>query len=240
MIKNTISRFSQSAYLIPVVGIKIHGLVESLRGSRDYQRSDYWNDSLQGWASSYLGGTFSNELRNSVTVRLAKQIAPTATSILDLGCAGASLSQALGPEFETYCGVDISEVAISSARESHAVSDSKSPRHLQFDVSNVQDYQPTRKFDVIVFNEVMYYLTLKQIANAVHRYSGFLSPGGVMLVSLKDHPQCRSVQSLLMQELQFVHAVLFQEQSSRTTGWKIFRNRETPAFLVQAFRPKNP
>jgi 2-polyprenyl-3-methyl-5-hydroxy-6-metoxy-1,4-benzoquinol methylase len=158
-------------------------------------------------------------------------------SILDLGCAGASLIHALGVEFESYHGVDISDVAISNARVALAVSSPSPLLHYQLEVSTVQDYQPTRKYDVIVFNEVMYYLSLKQVVEVVRHYSAFLSCDGVILVSLKDQTQCRSIQSILMQELDSVHAVIFQEQFDRA-GWKIVGNRETPAFLVHAFRPK--
>lgn len=235
MIRNSLSRIGRTTYLIPGVGTKLRGLVESLLGPQPYQQRAYWNESLNGWASSYLGGTLSNQLRNAVTMQLANQVAPAARSLLDLGCAGATLARSLGPEFERYTGVDISDVAIATAREYLAATGSSLQHQLA--VSTVQDYQPQRDFDVIVFNEVMYYLPLNQIAACVRRYAGFLTTNGVILVSLKDHEQCRCVQAAILQELDSVHAVLFQEQSGRA-GWKTVRNCATPAFLVQAFRPR--
>jgi predicted TPR repeat methyltransferase len=237
MIQKLISQTKRFIYAIPHAGVRFYGLVEFCRGKRHHQDRDYWNDSLAGWASSYLGGTLSIDLRNSVTVLLARQVAPEARSVLDLGCAGATLARHLGPEVDFYCGVDISDVAISKGRENLAESNrSRAVTHL-LEVSTVQDYQPSCRFDVIVFNEVMYYLTLRQIKDSIRRYAGFLSPGGVILVSLKDHEMCRCVQAVILEDLRFEHAVLYQEQPARR-GWKTVQNRESPAFLIQAFRPR--
>jgi predicted TPR repeat methyltransferase len=192
---------------------------------------------LEGWASSYLGGTLSIDLRNSITSLLAKQVVPEAKAVLDLGCAGATLAGHLGSDVDFYCGVDISEVAISKGRENLADSNRASTVTHQLEVSTVQDYQPSCRFDVIIFNEVMYYLTLRQIKDSIRRYAGFLSPGGAILVSLKDHEMCRCVQSVILEELKFEHAVLYQEQPQRR-GWRTVQNRESPSFLIQAFTPR--
>ncbi len=233
MIKKT-KRF---IYAIPHIGVRMYGLVESYRGKRQHQDPAYWNDSLEGWASSYLGGTLSIDLRNSITVLLAKQVMPEAKSVLDLGCAGATLARHLGPEVDFYCGVDISDVAISKGLENLAESNRTPTITHQLEVSAVQDYQPSCQFDVIVFNEVMYYLTLRQIKDSIRRYTGFLSPGGVILVSLKDHEMCRCVQAVILEDLKFEHAVLYQEQPQRR-GWQTVQDRESPSFLIQAFTPR--
>ena len=147
-----------------------------------------------------------------------------------------SLSLCLGPEFQTYWGVDISDVAISKARENLAESGKNSTFDYHLEVSQIQDFRPSRKFDIIVFNEVLYYLSMDQVAAAIRRYTEFLSPGGVILISMKDHELCRCVQAVVMQELKFEYGVLYQQQPE-CPGWKIYRNRQTPAYLVQVFRP---
>lgn len=204
-------------------------------GRRDYQSAEYWNGSLAGWAASYMGGTLSIDLRNAVTVSLARQLCPGAGSILDLGCAGGTLALCLDRGFVTYSGVDISDYAIAKAREELA--EAVLPVNLAcgFEAASVEAYQPQRQYDVIVFNEVMYYLDLAAVSATLRRYADHLAPGGVIVVSLKDHEQCRCLQEVLCGVLEFSHGVIFQEQS-RQTGWKIRRSREMPAFLIQGFR----
>jgi 2-polyprenyl-3-methyl-5-hydroxy-6-metoxy-1,4-benzoquinol methylase len=210
--------------------------MESRLGKRYYQDATFWNESLTGWASSYVGGTLSIDLRNSITILLAKQLAPAATSMLDLGCAGATLALCLGPEFKTYCGVDISDVVVSKAKELLASSPLRNTAlHYNLTASPVQDFKPPQPFDLIVFNEVLYYLGLSQVKDVIDKYSCFLAPGGLILISLKDDELSRLVFTLAAKKLKFEDAVLYQEKPQRP-GWKTARNRENPASLVSAFR----
>jgi SAM-dependent methyltransferase len=235
MLKPYFSRVARCVYSIPFLGIRFRQLMESCCGKLCYQDAAYWNQSLKGWAAPYLGGALSIDLRNSITILLAKQLAPTATSMLDLGCAGATLALCLGPEFQEYWGVDISDVAIAKAREHLAGNRGNGTAKHHLEVAQVQNFQPTRQFDVIVFNEVLYYLTLNQVAAAVRHYSRFLSAGGLILVSMKDDEISRMVQAIILRELKFEYGVVYQ-QKPQSPGWKTVPNRETPAYLVQAFR----
>jgi SAM-dependent methyltransferase len=234
-IKSLLSFAAKSLYTVPRIGVHARCLLESSMGRRDYQSAEYWNGGLSGWAASYMGGTLSIDVRNAVTVSLARQLCPGATSILDLGCAGGTLVRCLDRGFETYSGVDISDYAISKAREEAAGAGFPPGLACGFEASSVEAYQPGRQYDVIVFNEVMYYLDLAAVSETLRRYADHLYPEGVIVVSLKDHEQCRCLQEVLCGVLEFSHGVLFQEQSRRT-GWKILSHREMPAFLIQGFR----
>lgn len=224
-------------YGIPFVGIRFRRFLEEHRGQVFHHDATYWNVSLKGWASSYLGGTLQIDLRDSIAILLVRHLLPNATSVLDLGCGGATLALCLGPEFQVYWGVDISDVAICKAKENLATARRNAVTNFNLDVARVEDFHPPRRFDVIMFNEVLYYLSLKEAEAAITRFSGFLSSGGLILVSLKDDELSRLVQNLLLRELRFEHGVLYQ-QKTESPGWKTRRNRETPAFLVQAFRAK--
>lgn len=230
-----ISGVTGRIYRIPFIGITFRRFLESRLGKRFYQDRKFWNESLSSWASAYLGGTLSIDIRNSITVLLAKQLAPRATSLLDLGCAGASLALCLGPEFETYWGVDISDVAIAKAKENLSGGKQNSVTKYSLDVAPVQDFRPSRQFDIIVFNEVLHYLSLSQITTTIHHHSRFLSEGGLILISLKEAELSHLIQSVIMQELKFEYGVLYQQQPERPR-WKTVGNRETPAYLLQAFR----
>jgi 2-polyprenyl-3-methyl-5-hydroxy-6-metoxy-1,4-benzoquinol methylase len=232
-----LSALAGCVYRIPTVGIRFRRFIEARFGARIGFDRAFWNDSLNGWASAYLGGTLSIDIRNAVTASLVHRLAPEATSVLDLGCAGASLAGCLGPTFQAYCGVDISDVAIDKARETLAATAQGDPvrRTYALAVAPVQDFRPSQRYDVIVFNEVLYYLSLTDVVKTVRRYSAYLSDNGLIIVSMKDSELSRLIQSVIVQELRLEYSVLYQQQPSRAR-WKTTRNRETPAYLVQALR----
>jgi 2-polyprenyl-3-methyl-5-hydroxy-6-metoxy-1,4-benzoquinol methylase len=171
-----------------------------------------------------------------ITVGLIRTVIPSASSILDLGCAGGTLALRLDAGFRHYHGVDISDVAIAKAKENLEAARRPHLEH-ELQVSEIGEFNTSRQFDVIVFNEVLYYLPLEKIPAIIRRFGGMLTKDGVILVSLKEHELCRFIQSILDHELRFEHAVLFQQKPSRP-AWKTSRNAETPAYLVQAHRPK--
>jgi len=143
MLKGLPSRAARCVYRFPFVGIRFRMFLESCLGQRSYQNRAYWNESLKGWASPYLGGTLSIDLRNSIPFFSRRLWHPTATSLLDLGCAGATLALCLGPEFKTYSGVDISDVAISKARENLAADKRHLATKYSLETGQVQDFQPS-------------------------------------------------------------------------------------------------
>ena len=140
----------------------------------------------------------------------------------------------LGPEFETYWGVDISDVAIAKARENLAAARTSGIQY-HLEVSPIEEFQPSRKFDLIVFNEVLHYLSLDQVAATIRHYARFLADDGLVVLSLKQGDLSSLIESVALRELKFEYGVLYQQQPQRP-GWKTVQNRETPAYLVQAFR----
>ena len=230
------SSITRGIYRIPFVGFQFRKFLERRLGERDYHQRSYWNESLSGWAASYLGGTFSNELRDSVTVLMARRLAPAATSLLDLGCAGGTLAVNLAPPFKSYHGVDISDVAVAKAT-GYLSANLRPSLSYELTVSQIQDFKSAKQFDVIVFNEVLYYLPIEQLPQVIRQYTAMLAPEGLIVVSLKSHELSHFIQTILMRELNLDHGVLYQQQPE-AAGWKTTRNSKTPAYLVQAFRPK--
>ena len=105
---------------------------------------------------------------------------PAHSSLLDVGCGVGTMADYL-PALD-YTGVDVSQKALAIARS----------RHLgTFICSDAVSFRIDKKFDVILFNETLYYLEepLEQLA----RYREFLSDGGSMIVSVwlpgLEHPK---------------------------------------------------
>lgn len=94
-------------------------------------------------------------------------------SILDIGCGRGDLQRFL-PGF-SYTGIDACSSSISTAE------DRDSPLST-FLCVEAERWEPIGKFDVIVFNESLYYL--RNFAGALSKYSGALTPGGLIAVSI--------------------------------------------------------
>lgn len=72
--------------------------------------------------------------------------------ILDLGCGFGSLSKYLkAADFSNLLGVDLYDTAIAMAKK-------KKYLKSEFIVSDIQKFSTDQKFDIIVLNEVIYYL----------------------------------------------------------------------------------
>ena len=99
-----------------------------------------------------------------------------ARSVLDIGCGEGALAESLrGAGLEDYVGVDFSPVAIAKAQ-------AKGLPNARFVVGDAHTHRPDRRFDVIVFNEVLYYLDRPQ--RAVSRLANWLEPNGLIIVSV--------------------------------------------------------
>jgi 2-polyprenyl-3-methyl-5-hydroxy-6-metoxy-1,4-benzoquinol methylase len=95
-------------------------------------------------------------------------------SILDVGCGMGTLSDYINNEQRPkYLGLDISKEAVRIAR-------TKRPG-LAFKVANCESFVPRNKFDVVVFNEMLYYTDHLE---TMKHYIKFLSPNGIFVISI--------------------------------------------------------
>ena len=104
-------------------------------------------------------------------------------SILDLGCGSGSTANELNPNtYRDYTGVDISAVALDKAR----IRTEKNGRigKSQYFQSDVANYIPLQKFDVILFRDSIYYVARPRIKPMLDRYSKYLNQGGVFIVRM--------------------------------------------------------
>jgi 2-polyprenyl-3-methyl-5-hydroxy-6-metoxy-1,4-benzoquinol methylase len=99
-----------------------------------------------------------------------------AGTILDVGCGEGILHERLfESHYSRYLGIDVSTVAIGR------VADKNNQKH-QFLVAKIEDFRTDEKFDVIVFNESLYYM--EEPLKTLRHYEGFLSKNGVFIVSM--------------------------------------------------------
>ena len=92
-------------------------------------------------------------------------------AVLDVGCGEGTLAAHLNGRAD-YLGFDLAQKAIARAVETHP--------GARFIAASVADFQSEEKFDVIVFNAILYLFDDKR--GIVARYAKMLKPGGMLLI----------------------------------------------------------
>jgi len=131
-------------------------------------RKLYWFKKRFSWNYKYLIGKWDyieNEIpRYNKIVDYINYCNINNPKILDLGCGFGSLCKYLKEDnFSSLLGVDLSDTAIAKAKN-------KKYPNSNFIVADIQKFESTEKFDIIILNEVIYYLdnyieTLSNLSN---------------------------------------------------------------------------
>lgn len=120
--------------------------------------------------------------------------------ILDMGCGTGRLLRELNPTtFTQYTGVDISEIAIESA----ITRCQDFPLHegkAEFIVADILEFRPQRDYDVIVFQECLFYLKRDQIVEIVSRYSTHLTQNGAIITRFFNKDRYGWIMDLLREK----------------------------------------
>ncbi|HEV2541247.1 MAG TPA: SAM-dependent methyltransferase [Methylobacterium sp.] len=92
---------------------------------------------------------------------------------LEVGCSIGVFTRALAPRCGALTALDIAEAALDAAR----VRCAKYP-HVGFLRGAVPEVWPEGRFDLIVFGEMLYFLSPADLARLVARVEASLEPGG--------------------------------------------------------------
>ena len=119
-------------------------------------RKFYWIKKRFGWNYKYLIGKWDyieNEIpRYTKIVDFINYCYINNPKILDLGCGFGSLCKYLKEDdFSSLLGLDLSDTAIAKAKKRKYL-------NSNFIVADIQKFEVTEKFDIIILNEVIYYL----------------------------------------------------------------------------------
>ena len=99
-----------------------------------------------------------------------------AASILDVGCGEGILCERLcKSHYSRYVGIDVSTVAIDRA----CVNSNEKSKFL---VQEIEGFRTDETFDVIIFNECLYYT--EDPLKTLQYYEGFLARKGLFIISM--------------------------------------------------------
>lgn len=122
------------------------------------------------WERQFRDGTWDRLLeRQPNTIELARLISEYARTretpirVLDVGCGNGGLARLIAVTVE-YTGIDIATLAIASARE-------VAPRGTFIAGDATSPPENLGAFDVIVFNEVLYYMNPDRVLPRYHRHA---------------------------------------------------------------------
>jgi len=132
--------------------------------------------------------------------------------ILDLGCGDGATGLEIADTYRQYVGVDVSRVAILSARLSFR-QDSPRTRNNTYLVSDISTFVPEGQSAVILFRESIYYFSAHLIKRMLHRYSSFLVPGGVFVVRLHDRVKYHRITEFIEQHYRVVERCESQDNA---------------------------
>jgi SAM-dependent methyltransferase len=138
-----------------------------------------WNREFSSGRWDFLDSTADERIQSKLE-KFARS-----GNILDLGCGSGTASVDLPPAaYSTYTGIDISDVAVQKAIE-RARAAGRADRNEYYQ-SDIVTYVPTRKFQVIIFGDSIYYIPHDQIDELLNRYSKYLENKGVFVVRIHD------------------------------------------------------
>jgi SAM-dependent methyltransferase len=104
-------------------------------------------------------------------------------NILDLGCGpGNTATELAANAYRTYVGVDISAAALAKAAgRTEACGRTGKNRFVRADFLG---YEPTEKFNVVLFRESLYHVPVGQVKPILAKYSHHLTSDGVFVVRM--------------------------------------------------------
>ena len=166
------------------------------------------------WNAQYAAGRWTafdrlDELAHySVLAGYALQLSPGGR-LLDVGCGDGVLRGRLhAAAFSRYVGLDFSE-AVGRARH-------RTDEKTEFIVGDMREFTTLTNFDTIVFNESLYYVP-DPVAE-LDRYSPWLAPGGVFLISTHLKPNTESLWAKIAESYDVIdHTTVVNAQG---TTWR--------------------
>ncbi len=219
-------------------GSVIRRLLPRHQAPKIHETAEYWNQELSGRMSvPNINGRISNAMRDMTSVLLIRQCGLSPTSVLDLGCGFGDLAQALaGAGVQRYIGVDLSDYVIEHAQSQYPSWPVARQCDLSFHNADLREFVPQDddQFDVIVFNEVLKYVTVDEAVEQLKRYVRWLAPHGIFCVNITDDPKSRAIFRALNKNFSWVYGVIYQQRPEKPR-FRITRSNATPAYLVGLF-----
>jgi len=164
-----------------------------------------WRRKLR-WDKQYAKGRWdsmktSKELsRYSTIIGYLTILGKENPSILDLGSGEGVLNEKLPAHYmyNYFLGIDFSKVSIEKAK-------AKEFPNAEFQCKDIHTFTPERKFDVIIFNEVFYYVHEKERVKVLEKMIDHLEDDGIIISSIyREAPHLWELFNQRLEKINFV------------------------------------
>lgn len=168
-----------------------------------HEVSNAWNlfvaSSPTRWNRMYANGEWEflrslpQRPRHYVISGIVRDRFPLGADVLDVGCGHAILYPLLKGAVSSYTGLDIAPAVVADCLRDFGEGVDRS-----FYTGSFADFQPAKRFDVVVLNEVLYYFPLASVEGVFRRAHALLrNSGGVVVVSMGTNPKASHIWRLL-------------------------------------------
>ncbi len=121
---------------------------------------------------NYLNGIAESHRYNAI-LGCCDFLKPAHRTVLDIGCGEGILQRRMS--YAHYVGIDMNEEGIRLAKR-------RENDNTEFILVPAELYKPRRTFDVLVFNESLYYM--KNPLSILEKYKSFLAKDGILIVCM--------------------------------------------------------
>ena len=180
-------------------------LVRGVRRSLGIDREKRWNTEYASGGWDWLRNL--GELAHHCVLAGYVATLKPGGSVLDVGCGEGVFQEQLRGAAGAYLGVDF-EAAIAKAQH-------KMTADTRFVVGDMNEFTTTERFDVVVFNESIYYL--HDTALGLQRYERFLRPDGIVLISMHGKERNDEIWATVDARYTILDAVTMQ--NARDVKW---------------------
>jgi len=173
------------------------------------------------WETQYLNGDWDhlNKLEHVPLYSVLAgyfQFFKQGGSILDVGCGEGIFQERIGlNSYSKYVGIDISNEAIKSASY-------KEDEKTYFKRIDVNNFETTETFDIIVFSEILYYLGYTIIPKFMKKYESFLKKDGMFIISMMDNPNTNEIWRTLESMYPLIDKTEISNKSGHSWTCKVF------------------
>jgi len=172
----------------------------SIRAILYYLCTRFGSPRVRGWAfDRQCGKEYWDHLDKTHSATIANVVERYAKKgrILDLGCGTGSIASHLNLDsFESYLGVDVSPTGITMAQK-------RKSEKINFEIGDLQHYKCKEKYDLIVFEESLYYVPFFR-QRLLRRYAQYLWPGGLFVVTIAHPNQFRGMIRMIRKNFQVI------------------------------------
>lgn len=175
------------------------------------------------WDSQYEEGYWDHlssihELARYATLAAYTDFLHSAADVLDVGSGRGELLRLLERyNVNKYLGIDVSAKAVALAKLSFP--------DAHFEVAHFDQWRTSARFDVIIFNESLYYA--ERPAQTLLRYANYLNEGGSLVVSIHRRGQRAFIWRDLHKRFDVLSATTIENQRAQT--WDIEVLHRKPA-----------